>query len=254
MENLTYYGWGLPIQASTYAQKIDQSLAILHGAMILIFVLWGIFMTYCLIRYRHRPGVGAAYTHQVGLTSYIPDAAILAFEIWLIFLIGVPLWAHIMEKFPKPTEAHTVEVVAEQFTWNFHYPGPDGLFGRKDSALIDGANPVGLDGSDPASSDDIVSVNQLHVPSGRPTLLYLSSKDVIHSLFVPAFRVKRDIVPGMRIPLWFEPILQGTFEIGCAQLCGLGHYRMRGDVVVQSPEEYENWFQEQLKMKEEYSY
>ena len=246
------YTFGLPIAASTYAARMDASLHVLHIAMITIFVLWGVFFTYCLIRYRRSKSPRGSYdAAKGGLSSYIPDVAILVFEVWLIFAVGLPIWAHVKEEFPTPEESLVVEMVSEQFAWGFQYAGPDNAFARRDPAQITSANTVGIDYSDPASADDYVTLNELHVPLGKPTLLYMTSKDVIHSFFVPEFRVKQDVVPGMRIPLWFEPTQTGRFEIGCAQLCGLGHYRMRGEVVVHTPEEFEAWQLERLKERQE---
>jgi cytochrome c oxidase subunit 2 len=245
------YTFGLPVAASTYAQRVDNSLHILHVAMVAIFVLWGIFFAYCLIRFRHRAGHVPSNGNGHGkgtLTSFVPDALILAFEVWLIFSIGLPTWSHIKEEFPDEKTANVVEMTAEQFAWAFQSHGPDGRFGKKDPAQINSGNTLGIDYNDPASKDDVVTLNELHVPLGKPTLLYMSSKDVIHSFFIPEFRVKQDVVPGMRIPLWFEPTRAGRYEIGCAQLCGLGHYRMRGEVVVYTPEEFAAW--EKAKQQE----
>ncbi|MBI2915618.1 MAG: hypothetical protein HYY63_03580 [Elusimicrobia bacterium] len=242
-----HYGWGLPAAASSYAHRIDGSLNLLHGVMLLIFFLWGIYLVWCLIRYRRKEGVAAVYSHDTPFSSYIPDVVMLLFEVWLIFMIGIPIWAHIREDLPKPGKSIQVRLVAEQFSWLFHYPGPDGKFGKANSALMHSNNPLGLDENDPDSKDDILSVNELYLPLGQPVLLEMSSKDVVHSFFVPEFRTKQDIVPGMKIPMWFEPTATGKFEIGCAQLCGTGHYRMRGDVIVQSPQEFEEWIQKQTK-------
>lgn len=243
------YGWGLPVAASTYASKIDGSLHILHGAMILIFVLWAIYMAYCLVAYRASKHPVAVYTKEHSKWALLPDWIILAFEIWLIFIVGIPIWAHIREELPKPENATVVNLTAEQFAWTFHYPGPDGKFGKQVGKLVNADNPLGIDPDDEAGKDDLVSVNELHVPMGKPVLLSMSSKDVIHSFFVPEFRTKQDIVPGMRIPLWFEPTMTGQFEIGCAQLCGTGHYRMRGDVFVTSPEDFDAWLQKKAQEK-----
>lgn len=248
--DLSNYHWGLPVQASSYASKIDHSLMILHGAMFLIFGLWLIYFIYCLIRYRRGKNGAALYTHKTSVASYTPDIVILAFEIWLIFIIGVPIWAYIREKLPPPKEATEVHVVAEQFAWLFHYPGPDGIFGKRDPKLVNASNPLGLDENDPFSKDDIVSVNEFHLPVGKPVLIQLTSLDVIHSFFVPEFRTKQDAVPGMNIRMWFEPIKTGRFELGCAQLCGTGHYRMRGDVYVTAPEEYQTWLNQMGQQKQ----
>ena len=242
---LENYSLGLPIAASTYAERIDLSLHILHAGMIAIFVLWSIFFVYCLVRFRKgRQPKADANVNKWGVRSFAGDAAILLFEVWLIFMLGLPIWSQVKEVFPKDEDAQVVEMVAEQFAWGFQYAGPDGLFGRKDPAQISPDNTIGIDRSDPAAADDIVSLNTLHVPLGKPTIVYMTSKDVIHSFFVPEFRVKHDVVPGMRIPLWFEPTQTGTFELVCSQLCGLGHYRMVGRVVVHEPHDFENQLRE----------
>ncbi len=245
-ELLKNYTIGLPVAASTYASRLDFALNLLHIGMLVIFVLWSLFFIYCLIRFRQGRNPRAdANVHKWTVASFLPDAAILAFELWLVFSLGLPIWSHIKESFPADADSNVVEMVAEQFAWNFHYAGPDGKFGRKDPKLVDPiGNPVGLDPTDPDSIDDIVSLNDLHVPLGKPTILYMTSKDVIHSFFVPEFRVKQDVVPGMRVPLWFEPVATGPYEIVCAQLCGLGHYRMKGIVNVYSQPDFENKLKE----------
>jgi cytochrome c oxidase subunit II len=248
------YTFGLPIAASTYAARVDFSLTILQWGMAAIFVGWGLFFTYCLIKFRQRPNVPVVLhrpTKQGEALSFLPDAMVLGFEVWLIFFLGLPIWAHIKEEFPKPVDSNVVELVSEQFSWGFQYAGLDGQFAKRDSKQINSGNTIGIDQNDPAGKDDYVSINELHVPLGKPTVLNMSSKDVIHSFFVPEFRVKQDIVPGMIMPLWFEPTKVGRYEIGCAQLCGLGHYRMRGEVVVHTPEDFEAWKQERVKELQE---
>lgn len=243
------FGWGLPLAASTFAGEIDFGIRLIHWAMLLIFVLWGIFFTYLLIRYRRRAGVSAQSAHGGVVASLIPDAIILIFELALIFLYAIPSWSRIKFDLPKPEEANNVRIIAEQFAWNVQYPGTDGKFGRRDAKFIDSGNVLGLDPEDPPGKDDIVTLNELHVPLGRKTLVQLTSKDVIHSFFVPEFRVKQDAMPGMEIPLWFEPTIAGKFEIACAQLCGIAHANMRGDVYAHSPEEYREWLKAQAAAK-----
>ena len=153
-----------------------------------------------------------------------------------------------------------VQVTGEQFAWNVHYPGPDGKFGRTDIKLLDAQeNPLGLDRSDPAAKDDVTTLNQLYLPVNKPIIVRLRSKDVIHSFGVPEFRVKQDAIPGLTIPIWFVPDVttaemrtrtgkpEFQYEIACAQLCGLGHYRMRGFVTVQTAEEFQKWLDEEIK-------
>jgi len=237
------YGWWLPVQASTYAPDIDFGIYLIHAAMLLIFVLWGIFFVFLLIRYRHREGLPAT-RHETGVfVALLPDLAVMTFEILLIIYYAVPSWSRIKIQSPDPSQSNLVEVVAEQFAWNIHYPGLDGKFGRRDPGLVHFTNPLGLDPGDPAGQDDVFSANELHLPLGKPTLIYLTSKDVIHSFFVPEFRIKQDAVPGMRLPVWVEPNRPGVYEIACAQLCGFGHSLMKGSVIVQGAGEFEAWLQ-----------
>ena len=236
------YGWGLPVAASTYAQDIDFGIRVIHWAMFAIFILWGIFFTYLLIRYRHRDGVPAEREHDHStIKGLMPDIIVMIFELFLIAFYAIPVWSRIKIDVPKPEEANQIDVVAEQFAWNVHYPGKDGKFGRRDPALIHFSNPLGLDRNDPAAQDDVTLANEIHMPLGKKTLIRLSSKDVIHSFFIPEFRIKQDAVPGMVIPVWVEPNRAGTYEITCAQLCGFGHSLMRADVVVETPEQYAAW-------------
>src|SRR5688572_28651704 len=127
-----------------------------------------------------------------------------------------------------------------------HYPGADGRFGRTDIALVDPDNPLGLDRRDPAAKDDITTINVLNLPVGRPVIIQLSSKDVIHSLALPQMRVKQDEIPGIVQPVWFTPTQTGRWEIACSQLCGLAHYRMKAFYTIHTPEQFEAWLDEEL--------
>jgi len=242
------YGFemGLPEAASSYAGRIDSLLSILHVVMIAMFVIWGVYFVYCLVVYRDRDGRTAAYHTEGERASFLPDGLVLAFELWLILVFGIPLWAQVKEETPPPADALQVHVVAQQFAWNFHYPGPDGKFGRRSVALVTASNAIGLDESDPAARDDWTTINVLHVPVDRPVILDMTSKDVIHSFQVANFRNKQDVVPGMKTMYWFQATKVGKFEIGCAQLCGIGHTQMRGDIYVDTPEDYESWAREKL--------
>ena len=158
--------------------------------------------------------------------------------------MGQRVWAqvHLQE---APADAVQIEVTAQQFAWNIRYPGADGKFGRTIPKLInDQDNPVGIDPKDPASADDIVTLNRLAVPLNRTVQLTLRSKDVTHSFFVPVLRIKQDTVPGMAIPFHFKAVKPGEYEIACAELCGLQHYKMKGYLMVLPDEEYAKWLKE----------
>jgi len=155
----------------------------------------------------------------------------------------MPAWAAWKKAFPPQGSSLHVRVTAEQFAWNIHYPGPDGIFGRTDPKLINNTgNSLGIDLTDPHAKDDIITLNEFHIPLNKPIIVDLTSKDVIHSFTINVLRVKQDVIPGMMIPIHFTAVSGvGTHEISCAQLCGLGHYRMQGFVYIDTPEQYAQW-------------
>ncbi len=266
LELLQYFG--LPVvNASTQGPAIDNIISIVHWLMAVLFVGWGVFFIYTLIRFRASKNPKADY-HGVKshFSSYL-EIVIAVIEVGLLFGFAFPIWASRINDVPKGPDTVQIRVVAQQFAWNIHYPGPDGVFGKSSVDLVDEAeNPIGLDRSDEFAKDDIFTVNQLHIPVNTPINISLSSKDVLHSFGLPEFRVKQDAVPGMAIPVWFEAtmtteeFLETTigsaregkgFEIACAQLCGLGHYRMKGFLTVHDDEGYAAWLDEEAAYLEE---
>jgi len=152
------------------------------------------------------------------------------------------LWANSSDVTKIPKDATTIQIVAQQFDWNVRYPGQDGKFGKQDMGLVTDTNLFGVRPDDPEGKDDVQITTQIHVPVNKPVILYISSKDVIHSFKVIALRVTQDAIPGMRIPTWFKATKKGTYQINCAQLCGNGHYAMsRGMQVVESQEAFDKW-------------
>jgi cytochrome c oxidase subunit 2 len=173
------------------------------------------------------------------LMTFVAEGGVLA--------IGVPVWKKFYAA-PPPADSIVVEITAEQFAWTSRYPGPDAKFGRTNVKLIDDENTLGLDSKDATSKDDLIVGGELRLPVNKPAHLRLRSKDVLHSLFLPSQRVKQDVVPGMVIDAWFVPTQTGEFEILCTELCGLGHYKMRGVLRVTTQEEYEKWLAERASM------
>ena len=258
---------GLPPLASAHGGEIDSLIGWMHVFMFILFIGWGAFLTYCLVRFRRSRNPVANYTGVKTHTSSYLEGAVALIEAILLVAFSIPLWAARVDHLPPESEALLVQVTGEQFAWNIHYAGKDGVFGRTSLQLLDlQSNPLGLDRSDPAAKDDVTTVNQLNLPVNRPIIIRLRSKDVIHSFGVPEFRVKQDAIPGLTIPIWFIPNVttaemriktgnpQFQYEIACAQLCGLGHYRMRGFVTVQTAEEFQKWMDdEEAKLKEQES-
>jgi cytochrome c oxidase subunit 2 len=226
--------------------------------MLALFVGWSAFFAYVLVRFRRKRHPTADYRGVTGHRSTWIEGVVALAEAVLLIGFSIPLWADRVQRFPTTADATRVRVVAEQFAWNVHYPGGDGVFGRTDPKLVDvQSNPLGLDRDDPAAKDDVTTLNHLYLPAGRPAVIVLSSKDVIHSFALQEMRIKQDATPGMAIPVWFVPNVtteemrartgnpKFEYEISCAQLCGLGHYRMRGYVHVQTPAEFDAWLAEQ---------
>lgn len=259
---------GLPkVSASTQGPAIDHVISLTHWLMLILFVGWGIFFIYTLIRFRSSKNTKAEYSGVKNHYSSYLEAGVAVIEVALLFGFAFPIWASRVNDVPIDKEAVQIRVVGQQFAWNIHYPGPDGVFGNSSVDLVDEAeNPIGLDRSDDFAKDDVVTVNQLHIPVNTPINISLSTKDVIHSFSLTELRVKQDAIPGMEIPVWFEATMTteeflkttiGTgregkgFEIACAQLCGLGHYRMKGFLTVHNDEGYSAWLQKELEYLEE---
>jgi cytochrome c oxidase subunit 2 len=251
---------GLPALAAANGAQIDGLIGWTHIFMLILFVGWGGFFVYCLIRFRRSRQPVANYTGVRSHASNYGEVAVAVVEAILLVGFSIPLWAARVDHMPSESEALVVEVTGEQFAWNIHYAGPDGKFGRTNIKLLDlQSNPLGLDRDDPAAKDDVTTLNQLYLPVNKPIIVRLRSKDVIHSFGVPEFRVKQDAVPGLTIPIWFVPNVttadmrtrmansEFQYEIACAQLCGLGHAKMRGFVTVVTAEEFQKWLDDKVK-------
>jgi cytochrome c oxidase subunit 2 len=250
---------GLPAAASAHAHEIDFVLGLEHWGMLALFVAFSAYFVFALVRFRRGANPTASYAGMTSRWSLYVVAAIAVSEVALLVAFELPAWNDRINNLPSPEEATVVRVVAEQFAWNVHYPGPDRMFGRTDVNLIAAENPLGLDRSDPAAKDDITTINQLTVPVNHPVLIHLTSKDVVHSFTLYEMRVKQDAIPGTDSPVWFIPTVtteqmrknlgQPTFdfEIACSQLCGLGHYRMRGFLSVKTDEEYRAYLAEEAR-------
>ncbi len=240
--------WWLPPQASTFAPTIDAMFTWILIITGITFVLVEAGLIWFVIAYRGRPGRKAFYTHG-NTRAEVIWTAIPAVTMVILGLASNGLWVKIKGRHSVPADAYPIGVHAKQFEWWLTYPGADGKLGRVSPELVSKANPTGLDTTDAASHDDLVIRNQLHVPVGRPVVVYLTSEDVIHSFYVPQFRVRQDAVPGMEIRVWFEATVPGKYEVGCSQLCGMGHYKMRAQVFVHTQAEYDAWLQQAVQAK-----
>lgn len=250
---------GMPEVASAHGAALDHVNYLVHWLMAILFVGWSAFFVYLLVRFRR--GRNPRADHD-GIQTKAPkwlEGAVAVVEAVLLVAFSIPLWSERVDAFPAEGEATVVRVVAQQFAWNVHYPGPDGVFGATRADLVDTqTNPIGLDRDDAAAADDVTSTNNLYLPVGKPAIVHLSSMDVIHSFMLNEMRVKQDAVPGVVIPVHFVPTVTTAdmrqkrgdddvhYEIACAQLCGNGHATMRGFLHVLPQDEFDAWMDEQV--------
>jgi len=237
--------WSTPI-ASNWGY-IDSTITITFWITGVVFVAIGLFMAYCVFRFRHQTGTRAAYE---------PENKRLEWWLTVLTSVGVAglltpglfVWNQFVT---VPAEADTIEVMGQQWQFSFRLPGKDGVLGTSDTGNVSPENPFGLNPNDPNGQDDVLIEGQnLHLPLDRPVKVLLRSIDVLHDFYVPQFRAKMDMVPGMVTYFWFTPTRTGTFESICAELCGVGHYTMRAVVVVDEASAYQAWLQEQTTFKQ----
>jgi cytochrome c oxidase subunit 2 len=233
--------WWLPDLASVHGGAIDDQLVLTLVISGIVFLLAQIILGYFIWRYRARGSERATYWHENPKLEATWTIATLILFVGL-GIQGNRVWASYFAG-DIPSDAITVEVTAQQFAWNIRYPGPDGRFGRTDPKLVNDSlgNYLGLDANDAAGQDDIVAQNLMAVPINRPVRVVLRTKDVTHSFFVPRFRVKQDAVPGMAIPVHFTATKPGEYEVACAELCGMQHYKMRARLQVLEDAEFQSW-------------
>jgi cytochrome c oxidase subunit 2 len=231
----------LPAAASRHAGMLDAVLRSVHVHMLLIFIAWLALFVIALIKFRKGANVEPRERGISGRVAAIAIGLVIAGDVIILAMQALPAWKARNE--PPPADARPLElhVIAEQFAWNIHYPGPDGVFGTTRRELISASNPVGIDRTDPAAKDDIGLLNVLMLPLNRTVVVQLTSRDVIHSFTLNEMRVKQDANPGMTARVWFTPIQTGDWEIACSQLCGLGHYRMRGEYHVVDQAAWDAW-------------
>jgi cytochrome c oxidase subunit 2 len=232
----------LPVVASEHGKSVDALIIYVHWLMIALFVGWIAYFAYALFRFHRSRNPKADYVGVKNHASNWIEGAVAAVEGILLIAVAVPLWTRAVDGFPEEKDSTVLQVVAQQFGWNVRYPGKDGVFGRQDMHRVASDNLFGIDPADDHGKDDVQLYNDIHVPVGKPVIIYISSKDVIHCFKVIAMRVTQDAMPGMRIPIHFKPIQEGRYQINCAQLCGNGHSSMaQGYLVVESQEAYEKW-------------
>ncbi|WP_240233455.1 cytochrome c oxidase subunit II [Devosia lacusdianchii] len=222
---------------------IDDTTVLTFWITSLVFSAVLLFVAYCLFRFRHKPGRKAAYEPEnKRLEGWL--TALTAGGVIAMLTPGLFVWAQFVE---VPEEATDVEVIGQQWLWSFRLPGADGKLGAADNRLVNFENTLGVSPDDPNGQDDVlIEGGELIIPVDRPVRFLLRSIDVLHDFYVPEFRAKMDMIPGSVTYFWVTPTQTGTYEILCAELCGVGHSYMRGVVTVVTDEEYQEWLTSQV--------
>jgi len=282
-----------PKDASEFGYKTDVLNGWVHLLMLILFIAWGIFVIYVLIKFASSNNPKASYGGMKGKFSKFVEGGIILFEVFLLFALAIPGYYDL--KYDKLdvniSSDLEIRVIAQQFQWNIHYPGEDGIFGQTyaDSVDDDSQNFIGLS-REGHGADDIVTMNQLHIPKDKQVKIRLSSRDVIHSFSLPEMRVKQDAIPGMEIPIYFTATMSSDeyleylkkndkvrynnkldkdqetydmlsrdikdiyyrgYQITCAQLCGNSHYFMKGYLIVHEFEDFQDWLDDNKPEEEE---
>ena len=233
---------GMPELASKNGEAVDALIVYVHWLMLALFIGWVIYFGYAVWRFRASRHPKADYQGVRNHASSYLELTVAAIEAVLLIGIAIPVWAKAVDHFPDVKDSTVIYVMAQQYAWNIRYAGPDGVFGRQDMKFVSSDNVFGVDPADPFGKDDIQTLNEIHVPVGKPVIVYVSSKDVIHSFKVTAMRTCQDAIPGLRIPCWFTPTKIGKYQVNCAQLCGPGHSSMTGGfLIVESQADFNKW-------------
>lgn len=237
---------GLPEVASEHGHMIDHMMEMLHWFMLLLFIGWSVFFLYCIVRYHRSRHPKADYRGVRSHASTHLEVGVVIVEAVLLLGFAFPLWFTRVNEFPTGPEVVKVRAVGYQFGWLMHYPGPDGKFGRTSPdfyGTADARQQAGMDPDDPNGADDIFLTSELILPIGRPAIVEVSSKDVIHNLAIKSMRIAQDAIPGMHIPMWFTPIKEGEWDMVCGQLCGSGHANMKATLQVVDNDAFKGRFE-----------
>lgn len=246
---------GLPELASEHGADVDKFIIYVHYLMIVLFIGWGAYFLYALWRFRRSANPKADYKGVTSHASSYVELAVAGIEVVLLVGFAIPLWAKVADQFPSEGESQMVRVTAQQFAWSARYPGADGKFGKQDINLVTSANPMGLQQlddklklTDTDGKDDVaLAANaEIVLPVNKHIIVSVTSLDVIHSFKVLPMRVTQDAIPGMRIPLHFKATKTNTFQINCAQLCGVGHSTMKGVLKIVPQAEFDVWLKSKV--------
>lgn len=240
---------GILPNASEHGPLVDHMLELCHWFMLLLFVGWTTYFLVAIYKFHQSRNPKADYHGVRSHASTHIELSVVLVEAVILLGFALPLWGRRVNDIPQTGDRLEVRCIGYQFGWYFLYPGPDGKFGRQHTRYMSSSNPLGLDSSDENGKDDFYTQNELHLVNNKPTVVRVTSRDVIHGFALQQMRIQQDAIPGMEIPQWFRPIKTGKWEIICAQLCGSGHYAMRAEYMVEDQKAFDEFQKERLDAK-----
>jgi cytochrome c oxidase subunit 2 len=231
----------LPDLASEHGQLVDHMNGFVHWFMAVLFVGWSIFLAYVFYKFNQKRSKKADYHGVTGHATTHIEIGVCIVEAILLMGFAFPLWARQADEYPTGPDVVKMRAIGEQFLWNFHYAGNDGVLGRVDPRLIAPGNDIGRDMADPNGKDDFIVKGVMTLPNERPVIVDIGAKDVIHNLALVPMRAAQDAIPGIKAHMWFKPTKTGSWDIICGQLCGGGHSQMKATLEVVSSDEFNTW-------------
>ncbi len=240
---------GILPNASEHGPLVDHMLEFCHWFMLALFVGWITYFLIAIFRFHKSRNPKADYYGVRSHASTHIEFSVVLIEAVILLGFALPLWGRRVNDIPQTGDRLEVRCIAYQFGWFFHYPGPDGKFGRQNIRFISGSNELGTDPNDPNGADDFYTKNDLRLINHKPTVVRVTSRDVIHGLALQEMRIQQDAMPGMEIPQWFRPIKTGTWQIICAQLCGQNHFQMVATYKVDEQKAFDEFQKEMLDLK-----
>ena len=240
---------GILPNASEHGPLVDHMLEFCHWFMLALFVGWTTYFLITIVKFHKSRNPKADYHGVRSHASTHIEFSVVLIEAVILLGFALPLWGRRVNDIPQTGDKLEVRCIAYQFGWFFHYPGPDGKFGRQNVRFISGSNELGIDPNDSNGTDDFYTKNDLHLVNHKPTVVRVSSRDVIHGLALQQMRIQQDAMPGMEVPQWFRPIKTGTWDIICAQLCGSGHFQMRATYTVEEQAQFDSFQKDALDLK-----
>jgi cytochrome c oxidase subunit 2 len=236
---------GITPNASEHGGLVDHMLGFVHWFMLALFIGWSIFLILAFTRFRASKNAKADYQGVRGHASTHIEIGVVIVEAILLLGFAFPLWSRQADDFPTSPDTIKMRALGEKFLWNFQYPGSDMMLSTWNPRAITPANATGRELNDPNGKDDFVNPGTMKLPVGRPVIVDVASKDVIHNLALVPMRAAQDACPGVKSHMWFKPVKTGTWDIICGQLCGPGHAQMKAVLEVIEAKEYDEWAKEQ---------